>query len=205
MSSFRLLKHSLIALFLSALSYAQDSGQCSTVPPQLKYNATSSVTFPGLSVSILGDVEDGIAVIRNETSFNWTLSSYIKSNAPNSSSTETNLWLDVGDSDPERLGLTMRACHAFVPLQTQAAHKNVTWSYETLEKSVQDTGDCRTMVSEECLDRLKLQYFDAANAERVDYTICSGVNTTVPWECASSGMVMPKSKRMSSLTFSPVP
>lgn len=54
----------------------------------------------------------------------------------------------------------MRTCHTFVPLQMQLGDGNVTWSYDTLEKSVQDTGDCRSLVSEECLARLRIQYFN---------------------------------------------
>lgn len=62
--------HSLIALLLSASSYAQDSPQCVAIAPQIAYNASSSVTIPALSLDILGDVRDHDVLIRNETSFN---------------------------------------------------------------------------------------------------------------------------------------
>ncbi|KAF1933481.1 uncharacterized protein M421DRAFT_88685 [Didymella exigua CBS 183.55] len=192
MSSSIALKYSIITLLLSASSYAQDSPQCSAIAPQLAYNASSSVTIPAITVSILGDPDDGDVLIRNVTGSNWTLSSYIQPHSPKPPDTDTYLWLDVGDSDLERLGRTMRACHTFVPLQFQIGG-NVTWSYDTLEKSVQDTGDCRSMVSEECLARLRIQYFNAGTSERRQYSGCADINTTVPWECTSSGMLMPRS------------
>ena len=94
----------------------------------------------------------------------------------------------------------MRACHHSVPLQTKYT-SNVTWSYDKLEKSVHDTGDCRSLVSDECLARLKAQYYNAGSSERREYTGCEDVNRTVPWECVSSGMSIVESRRK-SLTFS---
>lgn len=196
MSSPKALTCSIIAILLCAPSYAQDSPQCSAIAPQLAYNASSSIPISALAVSILGG-DDGNVLMRNVSEYNWTLSSYIQPHAPSSPYTDTYLWLDIGDSDAQRLGRTMRACHTVVPLQYQGGG-NVTWSYDTLEKSVQDTGDCRSMVSEECLARLRIQYYNAGSSERTKYTGCADINTTVPFECASSGMVMPRSLRTSS-------
>lgn len=192
--------YSFIALILPASSYAQDSPQCSAIAPHLAYNASKSVAIPQLALTFMGNTDDRDVRIYNVTDSGWMLSSYIQPagppHSPNPNNTETYLWLDIGDSDPERLGRTMRACHHSVPLQTRYTG-NVTWSYDTLEKSVHDTGDCRSLVSEECLARLKAQYYNAGASERSEYTGCADINRTVPWECASSGMVMPESRRKS--------
>ncbi|KAF3042197.1 hypothetical protein E8E12_009271 [Didymella heteroderae] len=197
MSSPKTLTYSILALILSISSYAQDSPQCSAIAPRLAYNASKSVAIPQLALSFLGDVDDRDVRIYNVTDSGWTVSAYIQPagppHTPNPNDTEAYLWLDVGDSDLERLGRTMRACHTFVPLQFRSTG-NVTWSYDTLEKSVHDTGDCRSLVSEECLARLKVQYFNAGTSERTEYTECADINRTVPWECASSGMVAPDSR-----------
>jgi hypothetical protein len=202
MSSPKALTYSTIALLLSTSSYAQDSPQCSAIAPHLAYNASKSVAIPQLAVSLLGNPDDRDAIIENITDSGWTLSSYIQPHPPNPNDTEAYLWLDVGDSTLERLGNTMHACHNVVPLQFQS-DGNVTWSYDTLEKSVQDTGDCRSLVSEECLNRLTLQYNNNGVRERTEYTGCADVNRTVPWECASSGMVEPRSLRKSFLPTIP--
>lgn len=198
MYSPKVLSYSIVAFLLPSVSYAQDSTQCSAIAPYLAYNASKSIAIPQLTVRFLGDTDDNDARIFNVTDSGWTLSSYIQPaglpHASDPNNTETYLWLDIGDSDPERLGRTMRACHVSVPLQTRHTG-NLTWSYDTLEKSVHDTGDCRTLVSEECLMRLKNQYYNAGSSERTKYTGCADVNRTVPWECASSGMALLESRR----------
>ena len=191
------LSQSLILLVLSQRSYAQDSSQCAAIASQVQYNASSTLTIPALSLSYLGSDPSNV-LIRNETSFSWTLSSYIqpRDNGANSNPniTETVVWLDTAESDAERLGETMRMCHNFVSLQTGP---NLTWSHDVLEKSVGDTGDCRSMVSEACLQALERQYTNNAASERNEYSRCTDTNTTVPWECAGSGMVAPISRRKS--------
>jgi hypothetical protein len=152
----------------------------------------------------MGNTDDGDVRIYNVSDSGWTLSSYIQPagypHPPDPNNTETYLWLDIGNSDSERLGRTMRACHHSVPLHTRYTSK-VKWSYDTLEKSVHDTGDCRSLVSKQYLARLKMQYYNAGSSERSEYTGCEDVNRTVPWECVSSGMSIVESRRK-SLTFS---
>ena len=200
----KVLTYSIVALFLSTSSHAQDSTQCSAIAPHLAYNASKSIAIPQLALSFLGNTDDNDVRIYNMSDSGWTLSSYIQPagypHSPDPNNTETYLWLDIGDSDPERLGRTMRACHHSVPLQTRYT-SNVTWSYDTLEKSVHDTGDCRSLVSEECLARLKAQYHNAGSSERLEYTGCADINRTVPWECASSGMSIVESRRKTFSCF----
>ena len=189
-----LLTHTLASLLLIHLTHAQNSEHCPILTPTLQHNASSTLTIPALYLSYLGD-EAGNVRIQNEIDFSWTLSSYIqpRSNAVSESNdTQTVVWLDTAESNTTRLGQTMRMCHNFVPLQVGP---NATWSHATLEKSVSDTGDCRTMVSEACLKRLETQYLNNAAAERNEYTACGDTNTTVPWECVGSGMVEPVSRR----------
>ena len=187
---------SLTLSLLPSPSLAQSSPECTPLAPALAYNASSTLTLPALNVAYLGDADEGNILIRNDTRTEWHLSAYVQppSAAMQSRySTRTALWLDTGDTNATRLGETMRMCHNYVPLQSSG---KVSWSGEVLKKSVQDTGDCRTLVSEECLARLKVQYGAQAQAQRGSgYSACGETNNTVPWECAGSGMVEPITAR----------
>ncbi|KAJ8118273.1 hypothetical protein OPT61_g712 [Boeremia exigua] len=192
MTSRTVIAHGLIALsFLSTSTLAQDSDRCSALAPELAYNASATVEIPALNLVYLGAGTERPR-IENETDFTWQLSSYIQprlgDGSSSENSTQTVVWLDIKSSDTERLGSEMGMCHNFVPLRLNS---NLAWSRAALEASVQDTGDCRKMVSEACLDRLKVQYESHAMGERDESSSCNTMDTnnTVPWECAESGMM----------------
>ncbi len=192
----RSLARALVALnLLSIPSFAQDSDQCAALTSQTAHNASATLTIPALRLEYLGTGTEDFRIY-NETDFQWQLSSYIQprqpaDSTPSENDTQTVIWLDTNRSDTERLGSTMRLCHNVVPLQFQS---NLTWARAALEASVQDSGDCRSLVSEACLKRLKSQYETQANEQRREYTACTGSNNTVPWECMDSGMVEPFSR-----------
>ncbi|OSS45489.1 hypothetical protein B5807_10304 [Epicoccum nigrum] len=197
MSTLTFLALTLTLSLLPHPSAAQDSPQCAALAPALAYNASSTLPIPALNVAWLGDQNDNDIVIRNDTRAEWRLSAYVQplplgETPPGPSSrfsTRTTLWLDTGDTNATRLGNTMRMCHNYVPLQVR---EKVSWSGETLRKSVDDAGDCRALVSEECLARLRVQYGLQAQSQRGSmYNGCQEMNNTVPWECADSGMVSP--------------
>ncbi|KAJ4987480.1 hypothetical protein SVAN01_07080 [Stagonosporopsis vannaccii] len=188
---------SLLALAaLPFLADARDSSHCDAVADHLNPNATASLNIAALQLNFLGSGGDDFS-ITNESDFSWRLSSSIQpipaqlSDDQQSDRTQTVVWLDTDASNTTRLGDHMRMCHNFIPLQIG---RNVTWGHGTLEKSVQDTGDCRTLVSETCRRRLTAQYAGQAALERSRYTGCTRGNFTVPWECAESGMVEPISR-----------
>lgn len=179
-------------------SLAQDSPQCAPLAPILAYNASSTLSIPALSVAWLGNTDDNNILINNDTRTEWQLSAYVQpdpfpSDRSERPGTRTAVWLDTGDSNATRLGETMRMCHNYVRLQYSG---KVTWNREVLERSVDDTGDCRKLVSEECLARLQVQYGLQAQGQRGSgYDGCQETNNTVPWECADSGMVEPVTTR----------
>ena len=192
----------LLALTLALLPYpslAQDSPECAPLTPILAYNASSTLPIPALSVAWLGDTDDNNILINNDTRAEWQLSAYVQPNPfPGAESerysTRTALWLDTGDTNATRLGDTMRMCHNYVPIQKSSGE--VSWSRQVLKRSVDDTGDCRKLVSEECLARLQVQYGLQAQAQRGSgYNGCGEANNTVPWECEGSGMVAPVTVR----------
>src|SRR5690242_2275638 len=159
---------------LPSLAHAQDSSYCNVIPDDhLNPNATASVDIPALRLDFLGSGDDFSIV--NESDFSWRLSSSIQPLPGQyyeelANRTQTVVWLDTDMSRTTQLGDRMRMCHNFIPLQMGP---NVTWSHDTLEKSVQDTGDCRTLVSEACLQRLATQYTSQAARERTEWTGCS--------------------------------
>ncbi|KAF2999376.1 hypothetical protein E8E13_006421 [Curvularia kusanoi] len=189
MPTLTLLTHVLTLALLPQISLGQDSPQCSALSPSLAYNTSSTTTLPALAITWQGATADNNIRIVNVTDQQWQLSALVQPayTSHTLNRTQTVLWLDTGRSNLTRLGTTMRMCHNFVPLQVAA---NVTWSYETLKKSVGDTGDCRALVSEACLDKLRAQYSGQAGAQRGrKWNRCQKTNNTVPWECEGSGMV----------------
>ena len=195
MTPLTLLALTLTLALLPSPSLAQDSPACGRLAPILAYNASSTLPIPALSVAWLGDTDDNNILINNDTRTEWQLSAYVQPNpfpgaASERYSTRTTLWLDTGDTNATRLGDTMRMCHNYVPIQKSSGE--VSWSREVLKKSVDDTGDCRKLVSEECLARLQVQYGLQAQRQRGSgYDGCGEANDTVPWECEGSGMVAP--------------
>lgn len=207
MSPLNTLIHALTLALLTQTSHAQDSRQCPLLESELAYNASGTTSIPALTLSYLGDTDENDIRISENPEFRWQLTSIVQPSVNQegsewaSNSTHTALWLDTGDSNQTRLGEQMRMCHNYVPLQVR---QNVTWGYEALRKSVDDTGDCRALVSDECLQRLKVQYGLQAQQQRGNrYNGCEGTNKTVPWECAESGMVEPVSLREFALPYFP--
>lgn len=162
-----------------------------------------------LSVHYLGSEDYNVRIVE-EPDFTWQLTAF---NRPAVSAhlfpdqqnyTSTYVWLDTTQSNAERLGRNLRMCHQYVPLQLS---RSLTWSYDTLRKSVGDTGDCRALVSDACLKRLEAHYTSQAVVQRSGQfknhsTAARGCavsrDATVPWECADSGMVPTLSQGKSS-------
>jgi hypothetical protein len=147
-----------------------------------------------LNLEFLGDPADRDVIIQEDSSRTWQISANLQpvlgeQQSPNT--TQTTLWLDTGSTDTTRLGQIMGMCHNVVPLQRGG---NLTWSKEVLKRSLEDNGDCTTLVSEKCISALTQHYTTQANILRLDGTGCTKTNNTVPREC--DGMVEPVSLSM---------
>lgn len=59
------------------------------------------------------------------------------------------------------------------------------FSKEVLERSVNDNGDCKTMLGEECVEALRIHYTESATYGMTRGRCPSGLdwNTTVPRQC----------------------
>lgn len=206
MSPLSTLNYVLPLIQLSQLALAQDSPQCSPIASQLAYNASSTVPMPAFRPVILGTEPRARVQIEEQSDAEWNLTYYVqplpgwRNYGDNPNMTQSTLWLDWGSSNAERLGGGLGFCHNFVSLQFNG---NTTWSYDALKKSVNDAGDCRTLVSDACLESLQAHYYNEALRQRSRWLKNGGVNEcgienqTVPWECAASGMVLPQSRSKS--------
>jgi hypothetical protein len=199
----RFTAYALLAHLLASNSVAQNVTQptCSELGSLIRYNASTSRQIPAFSIS--NDVYSGddnfpdpnrSFRMENDTSRNWTLSLRVHERPPLSSDASTanveyeqTLLLDTAGSNVTRMGV----CHALIPAQDPA--RAFRWTKAVLERSLKDNGDCKTMLSEKCVDALKQHYREQAFEHQMDKG-CDNTNVTVPKECA--GMMAPRTECM---------
>jgi hypothetical protein len=184
-SSFR----PLIALVLFLPSVlTQDTPTCADLSENLAFNASSSRNMTGFQLHYLGGDPMEI-LIREDDSKTWTFSSYIHHAGPgimDPNSTQATLWLDTGSTDRERLGETMGMCHSYMLVQLGG---NITMSKDVLERSLEDEGDCKKMLGEECVQALEKHYRNQAGLAWSVGGDCREMEDALPAEC--EGLVAP--------------
>lgn len=184
-------RHSVLASVLATIAYAQSSSgsdpeslTCDDLSDGLAYNASVTHNTTALTLTYLGS--DSEPLIREDDGTNWQISSYIgpytgMGDEYGENDTQAVLWLDIGESDMERLGNRMGFCQNYVPLQNQT-NGNLTWSREVLERAQDDDGDCKTMLGEECVQALQTWYSGQAFGLWSTQE-CSSIDHTIPSEC----------------------
>jgi hypothetical protein len=188
-----LTKTSVLAFLLATTTHAQSSSDtdspsltCDDLSGSLAHNASVVHNTTALAFLWLGG--DGDLIIREDDRTTWQISSYIgpvydRGYAPEHDENDTQaiLWLDTGDSNMERLGRRMGFLHNYIPLQNRT-NGNLSWSREVLERSQEDSGDCKTMLGEECVQALQSWYSNQATSVWLsdgDYAI----EHTIPSKC----------------------
>lgn len=171
---------------------------CSDLGGLLRPNASTTRQIPAFSISGNQSMDfmsfrklERFAV-ENDTSRTWSLSLHVHGRELNSpSDKDTNgvyrqtLLLDTVDSNVTQLGV----CHQTV--QAHGTYSGFHWTKKVLERSLKDTGDCRTMLGDKCVNALTEQYrMDALESSLKGS--CLKPNNTVPAECA--GMMEPRTQ-----------
>jgi hypothetical protein len=176
-----------LGLLLPLPSVAQQSNEaeCANLTRSLAYNASVTQDMYGLNVDVLGAGPD--VVINEYHSTTWQVTARIGPESltgpvnSTSQNVTTTLWFDTGDKPQERLGGTMGMCHNVITPQVGGRWA---WSKEVLERSLDDEGDCKNMLGEECVKALESHYLiEGRKVYDDDEQDCRVANNTIPQEC----------------------
>lgn len=170
---------------LSGIAVAQSSGNstesnwnqnqnCSIVDDINHYNASGVYTMPGLTVN---SSTIGSAVISNDDK-PWTLTYQIDARSGSVDASANRLILETSNLVPEDLAGCSEG------LFTYSVGK-YSFRKEVLERSVNDTGDCKVMMGEACVNALKTKYSRTA-LQSIGRSSCTSIqiDSTIPAECA---------------------
>jgi hypothetical protein len=147
-------------------------------------NATGTYTMPALTINRTEEQDPNlsgeIGGLVEDSGKTWIFSPYLNADAALHTQS-SDMWFNTGDSNMTDIGMCM----------TQAVSIGLgeyAFSKEVLLRSVDDNGDCKTMLGESCVAALQAQYRQQATSAMMSGG-CSGqqgtpVNSTVPWECA---------------------
>jgi hypothetical protein len=178
----------IVHLIVSLAAAQNDTrSTCSDLGSLLSYNASTTRDISAYSVTddeFLGNNENPDPVrssnIEDDTSRRWKLSLRVhKSSLPIATlyryDYQHTVLLDTGDSNVTSMGM----CHQFIhPFSTPLGFQ---WKKEVLQRSLEDSGDCKTMLGDGCVDALVKHYTRAAVIQSTDG--CNATNWTMPAEC----------------------
>jgi hypothetical protein len=134
------------------------------------YNSSKTVAIPALRIKDAAVVDDP------DKQWYFSLRNQ-EINGPGQD-VMTYMWLNTGKSNATGMGTCFQTTDVY-------GVNGFEFSREVLERSVDDKGDCKTMLGEECVAALKDHYARSGMKSAFEGT-CSGgsFNTTVPHECA---------------------
>ncbi|KAF2738741.1 hypothetical protein EJ04DRAFT_560415 [Polyplosphaeria fusca] len=168
-----------LIVLLSSVSPSLQDNTCSTVREFNDYNATRSYPMPALSVGRVPEFEQ-LRKLDADDSEQWYLTSRFTKIGSSGNEGLTHVWVNTGDSNTTNIG----SC---VDITWTHSLGKFTFSKEVIERSVDDNGDCKTMLGEECVNALNEHYTRIAASAMYDGECPRGSdwNTTVPAACAS--------------------
>lgn len=170
MHNFKVL--ALAAPFLASNTNAQyflndSESACTRIQDEVTYNTSTTRTMQALRLegSRPAIDESGRLArfsIKNDTSRTWELSLRVTPGpykAENTTYSHT-IFLDTGDSNMTDIG----SCHQTIqPEAGDWRRLRFRWTREILERSLDDNGDCTSILSAECINALKKQAADQAS------------------------------------------
>jgi hypothetical protein len=175
----------LLILGSKAQNSSNSAATCSDIEEAVQFNASTTRQIPALQFQVLGDNEEYIIV--NDSSRTWDLSlrvtklPRVNDSVPIDESRsvwQQTMFLDTKDSRMSNIG----SCHQ--PLQVAGFDNKYEWTRELLERSLEDNGDCTTLLSNECLEALKdTNRIGTASMQKTGS--CLQLNRTMPAECNS--------------------
>jgi hypothetical protein len=196
-----LLAGSLVAFLLASACTAQNNTNptCSILGGLVNANASTSRSMPAFSITkdiYLGNDRfpdpNQSFKLEIDPSQNWTISLHVSESHRFSRDDDQpepfyyhSVLLDTAGSNVTR----MSTCHSFV--QAHDPDHGYRWAKEVLERSLEDSGDCKIMLGDDCVNALVRHYRHEGYTNQSRSGDCSKANFTVPAECA--GMVEPYS------------
>ncbi|KAF2649352.1 hypothetical protein K491DRAFT_721758 [Lophiostoma macrostomum CBS 122681] len=155
------------------------SNLCSEVKDFATSNATGTYPIPALSINRTEEQNPDFAGVVGglveDSGKSWILSPRVKADA-DFGRAYTSVWLNTGDTNMTDVGVCLADVLSYDVNQ-------YAFSKEVLQRSVDDNGDCKTMLGEQCVAALQNQYRQQATTAMM-MGKCPESNHTVPWECA---------------------
>jgi len=177
-----------LAQLLLSTSIAQltSNATCADLERYIGFNASVTRQIPALAINgskavTGGDPTLDFSVV-NDTTRTWSLKLGVSAsrNPPSyldSTRYSQTLLLDTADSNLTEMG----SCHHTV--QAEQFTSNFQWTKERLERSLDDNGDCMTLLGSECVAALK-RWYARQGAQAMMLGDCSATNTTFLEECS---------------------
>ena len=172
---------SLIALAFQTLPSLSRAEACSTVNEFNNYNATRTYSFPALRINGSSSGGSDYYKILEVPDKSWYITDRLTVSIIGTglNSAMQIPWLNIGDSNTTNMGM----CMLTTPTYSLGEYE---FPKEVLERSVNDKGDCKIMLGEECVKALERHYrADATRSMMAGRCTGTNRNTTVPFQCAS--------------------
>jgi hypothetical protein len=181
MKLFEMRRLTILALVSHTFPSLSRADVCNTVEKFNDYNATRTYPIPALRINGSRSGDSAYYKILEDPNNTWYLTDrFAGASLASKRDGLQYVWLNVGDSNTTNIGMCM----------------DTTWTYsldeylfskEVLERSVNDNGDCKTMLGEECVSALESHYKKSAAGSMIRGNCPTGAfwNTTVPYQCAS--------------------
>jgi hypothetical protein len=172
-------------LITSATSQTTSNVTCSDLDNLLRYNASTTREIPALRINGTRESEQFFSV-ENDTSQTWTLSNRVKSTpVPHSNDIfgDSVILLNTRDSNLTAIGSYHQIIRPQIGLSNPRSYE---WVRTVMQRSLQETGDCKATLREECIASLKALYANEAVGQMMRGT-CMHTNNTVPKDCDGLG------------------
>jgi hypothetical protein len=158
------------AVLAPSLIWTATAETCDGIKDFAKYNSSKTVAIPALRIKDAAVVDDPDA--------QWYFSLRNQDFGGPGQDTMTYMWLNTGKSNTTGMG----TCFQTTDIRGVDGFE---FSREVLERSVDDKGDCKTMLGEDCVAALK-DHYARSGMNAASAGTCGGgsFNTTIPHECA---------------------
>ncbi|KAF2794593.1 hypothetical protein K505DRAFT_336812 [Melanomma pulvis-pyrius CBS 109.77] len=167
----------ILALTSQVLFLPSHANLCTNIDDFNNYNASHTYSMPALRINGTKRDDEGFNIVEDPDS-SWYIASRLKVSRVVDDGSMNNLWLNTGSSNTTNMGM----CEESTSSYELGEYK---FSKEVLERSVNDNGDCKTMLGEECVEALRVHYTESAIYAMRKGQCPSGSdwNITVPQQC----------------------
>jgi len=145
-------KLTLMALASQIFPSLSRASSCETINDFNNYNSTHTYPIPALHINGSRPGDPNYYKILEDLDSSWYMTG--RFSGANSVSKKNGIhyhWLNVAESNTTNIGMCMDTTRAY-------AFGEYKFSKEVLKRSVNNNGDCRTMLGEECVSALESHY-----------------------------------------------